>query len=155
MYQVCPNYDSQLLSLNTKLAVVKSLLWHLLLTIHFEHTRIFIYLNLANILHNFFSFILYVICRSDMACFVQHTHKIVKWDCFFDKSFLHFSNKILKLTFGLYALTMHWNKSKISRCTQHAHKQDFASIITCISVSLFENNYISLFAIPSFLTGIF
>ena len=27
---------------------------------------------------------------------------------------------------------MHWNKLKISRCTQHAHKQAFASIITCI-----------------------
>ena len=47
MDEVCQNYNKQqLLSLNTKLAVVKSLLWHLLLTIHFE----FIYLNLANIL---------------------------------------------------------------------------------------------------------
>ena len=95
MDQVCPHYNyQQLLSLNTKLAVVKSLLWHLLLTIHFEHTSMFIYLNLANILHNFFSFVLYVIYRSDMACFVHHTHKIVKWDYFFDKSFLHFSNNI-------------------------------------------------------------
>ena len=80
-----------------------------------------IYLNLANILHNFFSFILHVICRSDMACFVHHTHKTVKRDYFFDKSFLHFSNNIWKLAFGFYALTMHWNKLKISRCTQHAH----------------------------------
>ena len=50
MDEVCQNYnEQQLLSLNTKLAVVKSLLWHLLLTIHFELTSIFIYLNLANI----------------------------------------------------------------------------------------------------------
>ena len=50
MEEVCQNYNKQqLLSLNTKLAVVKSLLWHLLLTIHFERTNIFIYFNLANI----------------------------------------------------------------------------------------------------------
>ena len=50
MDDVCQNYNKQqLLSLNTKLAVVKYLLWHLILTIHFEHTSIFIYLNLANI----------------------------------------------------------------------------------------------------------
>ena len=50
MDEVCQNYNKQqLLSPNTKLAVVKSLLWHLLLTIHFEHTSIFVYLNLANI----------------------------------------------------------------------------------------------------------
>ena len=76
------------------MAAVKSLLWHFLLTIHFEHTSILIYLNLANILHNFYSFILHAICRSDMACYVHHTHKIVKRDYFFDKSFLHFSNNI-------------------------------------------------------------
>ena len=50
MDEVCQSYNKQqLLSLNTKLAVVKFLLWHLLLTIHFERTSIFIYLNLANI----------------------------------------------------------------------------------------------------------
>ena len=50
MDEVCQNYNKQqILSLNTKLAVVKSLLWHLLLTIHFENSSIFIYLNLANI----------------------------------------------------------------------------------------------------------
>ena len=50
MDEECQNYNKQqVLSLNTKLAVVKSLLWHLLLTIHFEHASIFVYLNLANI----------------------------------------------------------------------------------------------------------
>ena len=77
-----------------------------------------------------------------MTCFVHHTHKIVKRDYFFDKLFLHFSNNICKLAFGLYALSMHWNQLKISRCTQYAHKQAFASNITCIPVSLFENNFI-------------
>ena len=41
MDELCQNYNrQQLLSLNTKLAVVKSLIWHLLLTIHFERTII-------------------------------------------------------------------------------------------------------------------
>ena len=54
MDDVCPNYNKQqLLSQNTKLAIVKSLLWHLLLTIHFERASIFIYLYLANIFLKF------------------------------------------------------------------------------------------------------
>ena len=61
MDDVCQNYNMQeLLSLNTKLAVVKSLLWHLILTIHFEHTSIFIYLNLANIFLYFENYIEFV-----------------------------------------------------------------------------------------------
>ena len=61
MDDVCQNYNMQeLLSLNTKLAVVKSLLWHLILTIHFEHTSIFIYLNLANVFLYFENYIEFV-----------------------------------------------------------------------------------------------
>ena len=85
-----------------------------------------------------------------MTCFVHHTHKIVKRDYFFDKLFLHFSNNICKLAFGLYALSMHWNQLKISRCTQHAHKQAFASNITCISVPFLKTILFSSLAIPSF-----
>ena len=66
-----------------------------------------------------------------MSCIVHHTHKIVKRDYFFDEPFL-LENWLFFICFNNALESI-----KMSRCTQHAHKQAFASIITCISVSLF------------------
>ena len=80
MDDVCQNYNKQqLLSLNTKLAVVKSLLWHLILTIHFEHTSIFIYLNLANIFEPVHEISNNVVCATSKASDQPaHTRSLIR-----------------------------------------------------------------------------
>ena len=102
----------------------------------------------------FFSYFkVHKICKSDMTFCVHHTHKTVNLDYFFKFVFLHFLTILKNLLFEAHALIIHWNKFKICRCTQHAHKQVFASVITCIYVSSFENNFISQLINTIFFTG--
>ena len=92
----------------------------------------------------FFSYFkVHKIYRIDMTFCVHYTHTTVKLDNFLIYVFLHFFDNIKNISFESHALIIHWNKVKICRYMQHAHKQVFASVITCISVSPFENNFIS------------